>query len=256
MKSILSTYSGILKLQRETFYDIKRSRNGFRISIKLFVIICLIGSLGQWFGVGTILRQSTLPEQIHQLVALIEDIDQNIPGWLPQKMGENLSNFTQDVAEVVRKIEDKTTDFMPPLGARTSRVINIVGEWLETPLQIMAKFLGLSLILLLVMKLMGGEGTLSQHISLTMLAIAPYVLTFFSYIPSSSITMSLALDIFSRTLSILAIGWSVVILLKALSVAHGVTLKRSASGLILGLVVCYILIPLGSIITILYVLFG
>lgn len=256
MRSILNTYSGILQLRTETFVAIKQSKDGYWFALKLFTVVCLIAALGQWMGLETVLRQPILPEQFQQIADLFEDIEQNLPDGMPQEMSEGLSTFAQEAVDFVTYVEERTASLAPPLGARPSRVINMFGEWLETPFALMANFLGFSLIVLLVVKLMGGKGSLPQHLSLTMLAIAPYVLGIVNYLPSNSIIMNFALGIFGRTLILLAGIWAIAILLKALSVAHDIELKSAVMALASAFVLVYLLVPVAVMMAATYILFG
>jgi hypothetical protein len=256
MRPILSTYQDILQFRTETFVAIKQSEDGFWYALKLFVVVSLIAGFGQWLGVGTVLHQPTLPEQIHRVAQVIERVERNLPEWLPQKLSERLSTFAQEVVGFVAKVEEATASLMPPLGARPSRVVTLLGNWLGTPFQLMANYLGFALVIFLVVKLMGGTGTLSQHLSLMALAIAPYVLAFFDYIPAGSVFMDLALGIFGRTLILLAVIWALAILVKALAIAHDIELKRAAVALVSAFGVLYVLVPVAISIATGYILFG
>jgi hypothetical protein len=256
MKSILNTYSGILQLRTDTFVAIKQSRDGFGVALRIFAVVSLIAALGQWLELGAVLRQPTLPEQVHQIAQVIEGIEQNLPDWLPQTMSEGLSTFARESVGFVTGVEERTANLMPPLGARPSRVVNLLGQWLGTPFRLMANFLGCALVVLVVVKVMGGKGTLQQHLSLTMLAGAPYVLAFVGYIPAGSVIVGFALGIFGRTLTLLAGMWAAAILIKALTIAHEIELKRAALALVSAFVVVYLLIPMAAVMAAGYVLFG
>lgn len=253
---ILNTYSGILQLRTETFTTIMQSSDGLWFAIRLFVIVSLIAACGQWFGWTTVVRQPTLPEQIHQFALVVTDVEKNLAGLLPQTMSANMSNFAQDIVAFATNVEERTINLTPYLGARPSRAVNLFGEWLGTPFSLMADFLVFSLVALMMAKLLGGKGTLQQHLGMTMLAIAPCVLAFVSYIPITSPTMGFALGIFSRTLLMLTGFWATAILLKALIVVHDIELKRAVATLVGTFAVVYLLLPLTGMIVAIYLLFG
>jgi hypothetical protein len=67
--------------------------------------------------------------------------------------------------------------------------------------------------------------------------------------------MGIALGIFGQVLSLVAVVWSLAILLKAVSVAHEIELKKSALILIAAFAVVYIALPMALTMVTRYILF-
>jgi len=140
----------------------------------------------------------------------------------------------------------------PPIGTRPSRIVRLGGEWLSAPLRLLNDWLVFALVLLLVVKLLGGRGTLSQHLGAMLLAAAPLVLLLGLYIPNLesvlSIPMAGAVYYYGRILAVVGLLWATLVLLRTLSVAHGVSLWRAAGALALTCAAIYLLLPLATVI--------
>ena len=140
----------------------------------------------------------------------------------------------------------------PPIGTRPSRIVRLGGEWLSAPLRLLNDWLVFALVLLLVVKLLGGRGTLSQHLGAMLLAAAPLVLLLGLYIPNLesvlSIPMAGAVYYYGRILAVVGLLWATLVLLRTLSVAHGVSLWRAAGALALTCTAIYLLLPLATVI--------
>ncbi len=148
----------------------------------------------------------------------------------------------------------------PPLGGRPSRVVHMFGEWLSTPLTLLAQWAYFALALLAVVKLLGGRGTLRQHVVGVLLASAPLVLLFFTFVPNLTPTMSSALyeafQIFGRTLALIGLLWALLVLLKSMSVTHEIGPWRSAGAIALTWVTLYVIVPIASLAALNYILRG
>ena len=135
-------------------------------------------------------------------------------------------------------------------------MIHQIGAWLSTPFELMAKGAGPILLILFVARLLGGTGTLTEHLSLTALAIAPQVLLLIHFIPVDAPLVGAAQGIFSRSLDLIIWPWTGLILIKALIVAHEFTVWRSILTLFTSYLVAYLIVPLLLLIGLGYVLLG
>jgi hypothetical protein len=265
MQTAWRKYNAILRLETEPFLAIKQAQDGLWWALKLFFVISLILGLGKWVALGEALGQATLAEQVQTLASQVErtgtQVEQagaNMTGLSEQLLGELIrgigSFLTGDVTEFLTGLETQVIALEPPLGVRPSRIVKLFGDWLSTPFQLMANWLPFTLLVLVIAKLWGGQGTLREHLSLAALAVAPQLLAVLTYVPPTSV-MGIALGIFGQTLSLVAVIWSLAILLKAVAIAHEIELKKSALILIGAFVVLYIALPIALIMVPSYILF-
>jgi hypothetical protein len=179
---------------------------------------------------NSILQQLSLaPEAVGQLIAQVEATPQQ------------LEQFASELRAEAVKAE-------PPLGTRTSRVVHLFGEWLSVPLRLAGDWLLFTLVLLVITKLLGGRAPLPKHLGACALAAAPLVLLFGTYIPAMTGTLSLpmatAIHYYGRILAFIGLAWAALILLRTVSVAHEISLWRTAGALALTWLAIYVIAPL------------
>ncbi len=166
----------------------------------------------------------------------------------------------EEVDGLLMKLRDGVAQFHPPLGVRFSRFVHIFGEWISTPFALLAQWAFFGLLLLVVVKLIGGTGTLRQHLVAVLLASAPLFLLFFAYVPDVAPAMPIsfnpAFTYFGRILALLAAAWAVAILLKSLSVTHEFGVWRSLGAIVLTWAVIYVIFPVVSFLSVGYILRG
>ena len=269
MPGLWNTYTGVLGLYSETFAAVKRSQDGLWLALKLCLIVGLIAGLGKWLGVRTtwaglewVQDLPTVTEQVRatsksmvHLSAQILSTAVTLPYPPLQQLLFAFSDFLQTgVTDLLANLETELAELVPPIGERPSRIVYQAGDWLSTPFEWMAEGLLFSLIILLFAKLMGGTGTLTEHLSLTALAVAPLVLTFFHHIPVDAPLVGFALGIFSRTLNLIIWPWTALILIKAIAIGHELSVWRAIATLVVAYVVVYVLMPLLFIAAVGYVL--
>ena len=211
MPTLWTGYWNILKLDGATLQAVKESRDGFWFALKLFIIVGLVAGLGKLVDGANVLQQPTLPGIAHEVAAGLESVSVALPPVLAEPIAE--------VATAVIELETTLSQFQPPLGKGASRFIRLVGDWLSTPLTMMATWLHFMLIIFLFAKAMHGQGSLDEHISLLTVAVAPQVLLLLSYLSLDIAGLNL-FGFVGRLLTIVAWIWSLVIVIKGLAVAH------------------------------------
>jgi len=240
MPSLLSGYWNILKLDEATLRSVKESRDGFWFALKLFVIVGLIVGSGKLIAGLGMVEQTTLPPFVHEIADGLESLSLALPPILAEPVSE--------IATAVSDLEASLSQYQPPLGKGLSDVIRLLGKWLSTPFNMMGIWLGFMLVIFLFAKAMHGQGSLDQHISLMTLAVAPQVLLLFSYI-SLEVGGLNAMGPVGRLLVIIAWIWSLVIVTKALSVAHEFSQGHAVKVLLLFVVGVVVLALLGTAVT-------
>ena len=107
------------------------------------------------------------------------------------------------------------------------------------------------LALLLVAKSLGGRATLNQHLGAVALSAAPAILFLLVYAPDlgdvASAPTAAALHYTGRILALVGVVWCGALLLKAVGVAHGFGLWKSAGVFALTWVALYVVAPLAVV---------
>jgi hypothetical protein len=236
MKSIWSTFWKTLILSEEPFNAVKRARDGFCFSLKLFLLVVVIASIPSLAELPKAVAQPTLAERVEDLAQRIDDAAPMAP-WFLSKLLDELAAAVDDVARTI-------TTFEPPLGVRPSRLLRDFGAWLESIFNVLAGWLGMAFGLWVVARFMGGNGSLRVHMSLVLLAVFPLVF---------SLIFDFLGDLFTSDLWLVYIGWIIrlglwlwglVIAIRALSIAHTMALDKAVAVMILWVLFFVILLPM------------
>ena len=153
--------------------------------------------------------------------------------------------------ELAAQIRAELVKMEPPLGERPSRIVRLGGRWVASPLHYAADWMLFVLALLVVAKSVGGKATLSQHLGAVALSAAPAIFFLFAYAPDMSNVLpaptAVAIHETGRILALIGVVWCGVLLLKTLSVAHGMGLWKSAGVVVLTWVALYVVLPLAML---------
>jgi len=229
--SLLTIYWKTLLLDSELFVTLKSVRNGFWSAIELFLVVGLLTTLGMLAPIRVMVQRPTLAERTNQLAAQVDSFASGYPKLLAAPI--------QEVAASISNLARKFTEYQPPLGVRPSRVIRLIGEWLAAPLNLLGVWMGSLLGIWVVARLLGGQGSLREHLSLLLLAFAPQILTFLNYIPSQNSTLSTV----GRMLSVIAILWSLLIATQALVAAHRLKQNQAILVLVIYFIAVFLAVP-------------
>ena len=200
-------------------------------------------------------RLAFSPERLSELILQV--------GLTPEQLATLRTNIDAAPEQINSVLADQRVNVErvhPPLGVRFSRTIHMLGNWLATPFQILGRWIFFGLLLLIVAKLLGGTGTLRQHVTGLLLVGAPLFLFFFTYVPDVSpalpTSFTLAFDYFGRILGLVGIVWAAMILVKSMAVTHEFGLWRAAGVVALTWVVIYVILPVLSFAAAGYILRG
>jgi hypothetical protein len=198
---------------------------------------------------------STTPEQFNRILQQIEVAPAAVGQLIKQVEAtpEQLEQFAAELRAEALKAE-------PPIGTRASRVVRLFGEWLSVPLRLAGDWLLFALVLLVVTTLLGGRAPLPKHLAAVALASAPLVLLFGNFMPDMAGTVSIplagAINYFGRVLALVGLVWAGLLLLRTVSVAHEISLWRTAGALVLTMLAIYVLAPLAAVYVTGYLLAG
>jgi hypothetical protein len=236
MTSFLRTYGQLMLLRGEAFERLRQSPDSMVFAMRLFVVVGLIAGVGTLSGVPQLIQTPTISERAYTAAEQITGWTEGLEGFAARLVTEP----AQSVAEWFEDLGDTLASYEAPLGARTSRVVRLIGEWLTTPLTMMASWLTLILPVVLVAKWMGSGGGLRALVVLALVSAAPQVLTVAGSFPwvegSGMATVATAM-------AFLALIWGLAILVKGLSVAGEIEQRRAVTILVVTALVFYILIP-------------
>lgn len=241
MPSLWSAYPRILTLSPAPFEAVKDAKNGLWFSLRLFLLAALVANLAGLAAIPAELAPPTLAERVEGLARRIEETIPIFPWFLAGPLEELVAG--------IDRVAGQIQSFQPPLGARPSRLLRLVGAWLERPLDLLASWLGLALATWVVARFMGGKGSIRAHLSLVLLAAAP--LPFF-------LVHDLLAEVFASGLALTYVGWAfrlalwvwcALILVRAVAIAQRFPPDRAVAALILSalLSLIFTVLPLAFI---------
>lgn len=226
MTNALRFYWSVLMLDGATFERIGADEaRGFWTVLKLLVVVGLVAGVGQLAGFVGIREQVTWAERTAQWA---EDVTE----WT-QGMPTLLANALSGVVEIVDGLARTVAELDAPLGARASDLVRLIGGWLSAPLNLLAVWLVLGMVVWVFARLMGGQGTLDRHLRLVMLAAAPQLLLVVGSLPGS---LFAGLTPLATAVSLI---WSAVILVVTLSIAQAYSWRRAITTLLVAVVVVF-----------------
>ena len=215
----------------------------------------LSGFTGNQWLQQVVTNVALTPERIRDITVRI-GLDPATVSRINERVGA-APGQVQDVLEITQQ---ELETLQPPLGVTFSRLITFLGDWLSTPFQLAATYLPLVLVALLVAKLLGGTGTVTQHIFGMALAVAPLFLMFLTFandlgaaVPA---TTQYSINVAGRILGLIAIAWAFLIAVKSLSVAHEFSRWRALAVIGLTYATIYLLVPLLSFLAAGYLIRG
>ncbi len=264
MRERLTEYSHILQLDTATMLRFKYAPDGLIRALQMFAVVTLIAGLGLWLGIPVQLERPVLYEELDGAQTAIDSFSSSVEPFLAQNIpfleapenvaaliGGGVEAAGEAVNELLALAETEAETLSPPLGTTASRVIRVFGNWISVPYAIIADWLFVVLVAMLVAKMLGGRGTLDQHLTAVFLSAAPLILLLPSYIPYLGqvmpITFAYGISLFSNLIAVIGFAWAALILIKGLGLAHEFSWWRATAVLVISWFVLYVLLPLAGI---------
>jgi len=235
MANTLQTVWGALRLDAATYQQVGDDEQGFKTSLKVVTAVGLIVGLGELIGFRDVLAEPTLAEKTAQLAENVTNVVNGLPRFL--------ANSLSGVVEIVNRLPTAVTNVAPPAGAQTSELVRLLGQWLSTPLNLLAVWLVVAMVVWLFARSLGGNGDLDRHIRLVLLAAVPELLLVVGWLPGT---------FFERVapwVTAVALLWSLFILVQTVSVAHTFSRARTVGTLLVTVIVSAIILFLLSYIS-------
>ena len=236
MTDFFRTYGRLLMLNGDSIEELRQSKDGVLFAFKLFVVVGLLTGLGTLSGTQELLQTPTVAERAYQVAEEISTWSSELEGFIGSVVAVPAQSVTQWFTELGTTLES----FEPPLGVQTSRVIRSIGEWLTTPLTLLAAWITAILPVLLVAKLMGAGGSMRGLVAVLLVSAAPQFLTVLGSFPLPEGSAWIAA---AAALEFVALFWGLAILIKGLSVAGEVGQRKAITIVVVTALVFYVLIP-------------
>jgi hypothetical protein len=184
--------------------------------VLLLVIILLAGSVPFLIDTGRALANRNQPPP--------QDVE-DIFGPMTPYMGEFPPEFEQFILPNIQagiEIGWRVAQLKTPLPHVLGVLFEFWGKFVSSPWGRMARWMGYTLLVLLVAKLLGGVATLPQMLGATALYIIPHLLGIFSFIPC-----------LGALLGLVATLWGIGIYVKAVAVANDFSVGRAATATVI-----------------------
>jgi hypothetical protein len=203
--------------------------------VLLFVVVTLLaGSVP--FLIDTaralVVRNQPPPQQMEEIF-----------GPMAPYMGEMPPEFELYVLPNIQagiELGWRIAQLKTPLPKFLSVIFEFWGDFVSSPWGRLARWMGYTLLVLLVAKLLGGYATLPQMLGATALYIVPHILGIFNFIPC-----------LGGLLGFVALLWGIAIYIKAVAVANHFSLGRAVVATVMPVavfVVFQVIIALGVLI--------
>ncbi len=204
----------------------------------------LLSGITQGSGVQQLVTSIALtPERIRDIT-----VGLGLDATTVNRINTRIEAAPEQIQDVLDIAQEELVLLQPPLGVTFSRFINFLGDWLSTPFQLAAAYLPLVLVAMLAARVLGGKGTVTQHIFGMALAVAPAFLLFLTFANDLGLGVSastqVSINIAGRILGLIAIAWAFLILIKSLSIVHEFSRWRAIATLALTYGIIYVLLPL------------
>ncbi len=220
-RSWLDFIQGVVLFETETYIRHVTREDVMKRGVLLIVVVSLLaGSIP--FLIDTtralIKRNQPPPQQM-----------EDIFGPMGSYMDEVSPEFEHYVLPNIQagiQLGWRISQLKTPLPKFLSVIFEFAGDFLSTPWGRMARWMGYTLLVLLVAKLLGGRATLPQMLGATAVYIIPHILGIFSFIPC-----------LGGLLGLMAMLWGIAIYIKAVAVANDFSAGRAATATVIPAVV-------------------
>jgi hypothetical protein len=235
MADFFSDFLKILKLDIKVFEKVKNDKTGFWFSLRLFLIIAILATVGQ-FTASMASQRPGLTSTLDTIAIQAQD--------LSVRFSSNLSAIFSQISQLANNISTTLEKYQPPLGREASNVLRGIGAWLSTPLYLLSGWMIAAFLVFIVAKLFKGKGEIREHFSLFLLGFSPQILV----LVSGFSFLNPILSVVGSLLSLVAWIWSLVIVTIALDVAHDFGKGKAFAVLVITFLIFAVLIPLITLI--------
>ena len=219
-----------LLLKPEPYQRLSSGPPSLRRAIMIVAVVGLIiGAVNALVGIPFLVQGPSFNSD-----EFVRQIEEQMLPWRTFSMPESpeteefLDMYLGNIRAFAPYVE-KIMDVPAPLPDFAGRFLQWIGAWLSTPFALLAKWLFLSIWIMLFARLLGGRGNLLPFLSASALSVLPHTLHAFDFIPCLNVLIWLVAGI-----------WGLAMQVKAVEITHGLSQGRA----ILATVSLYILLLL------------
>lgn len=212
-----------LTLQEAPFHMIAEGTGAFQRAVWLVVVVGLVvGGVNAMVQLPSVARTPTF-----DVDAYLRQIDQSFSygnimrGEQPPEVKEFLRIYRGSMESFASQIP-KIMATPSPLPGYVGRFLTWLGDWLSTPFALLARWLGISIWIMLFARWLGGRGTLLSYLGASSLSVLPHLLRAFGFIP-----------LLGGLLAVLAGIWGLIIQVKAVEITHHLPQNRAIAAVLL-----------------------
>ncbi len=168
-------------------------------------------------------RSSMTGQMTPEMAALFDALDQGLEAFRP---------YLLELAAVPA-----------PLPSAVGRFLAWLGGWLSQPFALLAKWLGISIWILLFARLLGGRGGLLPYLAASSLSVIPHLLALFAFIPCVGSLLTAAGSI-----------WGLVIQYQAVVITQELSAGRAVAAVLLPYLLLLFLAVIVSVIAVILII--
>ncbi|MCP4536963.1 MAG: YIP1 family protein [Chloroflexi bacterium] len=238
MKKLLELAGNVLLFKHEAYAQHADSADVLKRGLALLVVMTLIaGSLSFIINIFNNLRPMSIAEQRQEMEQVIQEFTASLhasPQYsnLPPEFETQMVAYMRSGMEIGLGIEAIPTRLPKPMGG----VLTSLGAFLSLPFTRMASWIGYTIWVLLIAKLLGGRATVSQTLGATALYAVPHVLDILG-----------SVRCLGGLLGLVATVWGIAIYVKALAVANDFDIGRAVIATVVPTLVGGALTMLGAL---------
>jgi len=220
MKELLQLAWDALLFRHEAYAKHVARADVLKRGLALLVLVTLLAGLvslivnviGDLRPMSVEARKREAEEGIQEFVRQMDGMRQYVD--LPPGFEKQVIPYMRAGMRMGFRIENLPTRLPKPVG----RVLQDLGAFLSLPFGRLAGWMGYTLWVLLVAKLLGGRATVSQMLGATALYAVPHVLNILGLVPC-----------LGGILGLVAIVWGIAIYVKAVAVANEFSIGRAVA---------------------------
>jgi hypothetical protein len=238
MKELLQLAWDVLLFRHEAYVQHAARDDTLKRGLTLLVVATLVaGALSFIINVVGDLRPGSIEAQRQEVEQGIQEFITSfraIPQYsdLPPELEEQIVDTMRAGIEMGFQIEALPTPLPKPLG----RVLEDLGAFLSLPFIRMTSWIGYTIWVLLVAKLLGGRATVSQALGATALYAIPHVLDILGFV-----------SCLGSLLGLVATVWGIAIYVKALAVSNDLSIGQAIVATVVPALVGGALATLGAL---------
>ncbi len=234
MKELLVLAWDVLLFKHDAYKQHVARADVLKRGLALLVMVTLVaGTLSFIVGVSSGLRpvesqRERAEQDVQELAASFRDMQQYSD--ISSEFTELLIASIQAGTELGLGVVELSTPLPRPIGG----VLSALGAFLSLPFTRIASWVGYTIWVLLIAKLLGGRATIPQALGATALYAVPHVLDILDIVPY-----------LGGLIGLIATVWGIAIYVKALAVANDFGIGRAVVAAVIPAVVNAALIAMG-----------